>query len=104
MGQRPAGRFPVRDHVPSAKRIRESRRGCPDLLVRRQPVACRCMLKPEWAPPLDNVHPQKNQSFVSVGHLYLPGGRQRPFVSSSTPDAYWSAAETPDYGEVIFPD
>jgi prepilin-type N-terminal cleavage/methylation domain-containing protein len=68
------------------------------------PWRCRCMLKPEWAPPLDNVHPQKSQSFSSSGiYICLADGSVR-FVKSSTPDAYWSAAETPDYGETIFPE
>jgi prepilin-type N-terminal cleavage/methylation domain-containing protein len=68
------------------------------------PWRCRCMLKPEWAPPLDNVHPQKSQSFISAGiYICLADGSVR-FVKSSTPDAYWSAAETPDYGETIFPE
>ncbi len=68
------------------------------------PWRCRCMLKPEWAPPLDNVHPQKSQSFVSPGiYIGLGDGSVR-FVSSSTTDAYWSAAETPNFGETISPD
>jgi prepilin-type N-terminal cleavage/methylation domain-containing protein len=68
------------------------------------PWRCRCMLKPEWAPPLDNVHPQKSQSFISAGiYIGLADGSVR-FVSSSTTDAYWSAAETPDFGESIFPE
>ena len=51
------------------------------------PWRCRCMLKPEWAPPLDNVHPQKSQSFISAGiYMCLADGSVR-FVSSSTPDA-----------------
>src|SRR5581483_8795661 len=29
-----------------------------------RPWLCRCMRKPEWAPLLSNVHPQKSQSFV----------------------------------------
>jgi prepilin-type N-terminal cleavage/methylation domain-containing protein len=69
-----------------------------------QPWRCRCMLKPEWAPPLDNVHPQKSQSFSPAGiYLVMADGAVR-FVSSRTPDANWSAAETPDYGETISPD
>ncbi len=68
------------------------------------PWRCRCMLKPEWAPPLDNAHPQKNQSFVSSGIYICLGDGSVRFVRSSTQDAYWSAAETPDYGETIFPD
>jgi prepilin-type N-terminal cleavage/methylation domain-containing protein len=68
------------------------------------PWKCRCMLKPEWMPPLDNVHPQKSQSFVSSGiYIGLADGSVK-FVKSSTPDAPWSAVETPDYGETISPD
>jgi prepilin-type N-terminal cleavage/methylation domain-containing protein len=67
------------------------------------PWRCRCMLKPEWMPPLDNVHPQKSQSMVLAGiYICLADGSVR-FVKSSTPDAPWSAAETPDYGETLFP-
>ncbi len=68
------------------------------------PWRCRCMLKPEWAPPVDNVHPQKSQSFSASGiYIALADGSVR-FVKASTPDAFWSAAETPDYGETIFPE
>jgi type II secretory pathway pseudopilin PulG len=68
------------------------------------PWRCRCMLKPEWAPPLDNVHPQKSQSFVVSGiNICMADGHEK-FVSSSTLDPHWSAAETPDYGEVIGPE
>lgn len=66
-----------------------------------KPWRCRCMLKPEWAPPLDNVHPQKSQSLTSAGiYMCMADGAVR-FVSSGTPDANWSATETPDYGETI---
>ena len=68
------------------------------------PWRCRCMLKPEWAPPLDNAHPQKNQSFISAGIYICLGDGSVRFVRATTQDAYWSAAETPDYGETIFPD
>jgi prepilin-type N-terminal cleavage/methylation domain-containing protein len=68
------------------------------------PWRCRCMLKPEWMPPLDNVHPQKSQSMVLSGIYICLGDGSVRFVRSSTPDAPWSAAETPDYGETIFPD
>ena len=62
------------------------------------------MLKPVWAPPLDIVHPQKSQSFTPAGiYMCMADGAVR-FVSSSTPDANWSAAETPDFGETISPD
>jgi prepilin-type N-terminal cleavage/methylation domain-containing protein len=68
------------------------------------PWRCRCMLKPEWAPPLDNVHPQKSQSFVPTGiYIAMADGSVR-FVKSSTADAPWSAVETPDYGETISPE
>src|SRR5262245_60404900 len=68
------------------------------------PWRCRCMLKPEWAPPLDNAHPQKSQSFISAGiYACMADGSVR-FVSSNTPDAPWSAIETPDYGEIISPE
>ena len=68
------------------------------------PWMCRCMRKPEWAPPLDNVHPQKSQSFTASGIQVCMGDGSVRFVKSSTPDAYWSAAETPDYGETLFPE
>ncbi len=68
------------------------------------PWRCRCMLKPEWAPPLNNVHPQKSQSFTSAGIYFCMADGAVRFASSATPDANWSAAETPDYGETISPD
>jgi hypothetical protein len=62
------------------------------------------MLKPEWAPPVTNVHPLKSQSISPAGiHVSLADGSVR-FISSGTDDPRWSAAETPDYGEVISPD
>jgi hypothetical protein len=62
------------------------------------------MLKPEWMPPLDNVHPQKSQSFTMSGiYICMADGSVR-FVKSSTPDAPWSAAETPADGETISPE
>jgi hypothetical protein len=68
------------------------------------PWKCRCMLKPEWMPPLDNVHPQKSQSFTMSGiYICMADGSVR-FVKSSTPDAPWSAAETPADGETISPE
>jgi hypothetical protein len=62
------------------------------------------MLKPEWAPPLDNVHPQKSQSFVSSGIYIAMADGSVKFVRSSTADAPWSAVETPDHGETIAPE
>jgi prepilin-type N-terminal cleavage/methylation domain-containing protein len=68
------------------------------------PWRCRCMLKPEWAPPVDNVHCLKSQSISSAGiHVALADGSVR-FVSSATDDPLWSAIETPDRGETIRPD
>lgn len=68
------------------------------------PWMCRCMLRPEFAPPLDNVHPLKSQSISSAGiHIALADGSVR-FVSSSVTDAAWSAGETPANGEVIQPE
>ncbi len=69
-----------------------------------KPWRCRCMLKPEWAPPVDNVHCLKSQSISPAGiHVALADGSVR-FVPASTPDELWSAIETPDYGETIRPD
>jgi prepilin-type N-terminal cleavage/methylation domain-containing protein len=68
------------------------------------PWRCRCMLKPEWAPPVDNVHPLKSQSISSAGiYVSLADGSVR-FISASTDDPRWSAVETPNYGEVIAPE
>jgi prepilin-type N-terminal cleavage/methylation domain-containing protein len=67
------------------------------------PWRCRCMLKPEWAPPVNNVHPLKSQSIASSGiHVCMGDGSVR-FIAASTDDPHWSAAETPDYGEIISP-
>ncbi len=68
------------------------------------PWMCRCMLRPEFAPPVTNVHPLKSQSISSAGiYMGLADGSVR-FVSSSVSDPAWSAAETPANGEVISPD
>ncbi len=68
------------------------------------PWMCRCMLRPEFAPPVDNVHPLKSQSISPAGiHLALADGSVR-FVSSGVTDAAWSAIETPDRGETMRPD
>src|SRR5687768_6004154 len=68
------------------------------------PWRCRCMLKPEWAPPLDNVHPQKSQSFVQSGIYVAMADGSVKFIRSSTADAPWSAIETPDQGETLSPE
>ena len=68
------------------------------------PWMCRCMLRPEFAPPVENVHPLKSQSIYLAGiYLGLADGSVR-FVSGSVSDPAWSAVETPANGEVISPD
>jgi hypothetical protein len=68
------------------------------------PWMCRCMLRPEFAPPVDNVHCLKSQSFSSSGiHAAFADGSVR-FISSSVSDPAWSAGETPADGEVISPE
>lgn len=68
------------------------------------PWMCRCMLKPEFAPPVDNVHCLKSQSIsVSGIHAAFADGSVR-FISASVSDAAWSAGETPADGETISPD
>jgi prepilin-type N-terminal cleavage/methylation domain-containing protein len=69
-----------------------------------EPWMCRCMLRPEFAPPVDNVHCLKSQSISPSGiHLAMADGSVR-FVSASVSDAAWSAGETPANGEVITPE
>jgi prepilin-type N-terminal cleavage/methylation domain-containing protein len=68
------------------------------------PWMCRCMLRPEFAPPVDNVHCLKSQSMSSSGiHAAFADGSVR-FISSSVSDPGWSAGETPADGEVIAPE
>jgi prepilin-type N-terminal cleavage/methylation domain-containing protein len=65
------------------------------------PWMCRCMLRPEFGPPLDNAHILKSQGFNSQGiNLCLADGSVR-WVSSSVTDPVWSAAETPNVGEIL---
>ena len=65
------------------------------------PWMCRCMLRPEFAPPVDNVHCLKSQSMSSSGiHAAFADGSVR-FISSSVTDPAWSAGETPADGETI---
>jgi hypothetical protein len=62
------------------------------------------MRKPEWAPLVTSVHPQKSQSFVPAGiHVAMGDGSVR-FISSSATDETWVSIETPDYGETVRPD
>jgi prepilin-type N-terminal cleavage/methylation domain-containing protein len=68
------------------------------------PWLCRCMLRPEFAPPENNVHCLKSQSISSAGiHAAFADGSVR-FISSNVSDPYWSAGETPANGEIISPD
>ena len=67
------------------------------------PWRCRCMRRPEFAPLVTSVHPQKSQGFVAGGiHVVMGDGSVR-FVSSNATDETWVAIETPDYGETIQP-
>jgi len=68
------------------------------------PWMCRCMLRPEFAPPVDNVHCLKSQSISSAGiHAAFADGSVR-FISRGVTDPGWSAGETPANGEVIQPE
>ena len=68
------------------------------------PWMCRCMLRPEFAPPIDNVHCLKSQSIASAGiHAAFADGSVR-FISRNVSDPAWSAGETPANGEVITPE
>ncbi|HET6574667.1 MAG TPA: DUF1559 domain-containing protein [Fimbriiglobus sp.] len=65
------------------------------------PWMCRCMLRPEFAPPVDNAHCLKSQSISPAGiTIALADGSVR-FASASVSDAAWSASETPANGEVM---
>src|SRR5262245_51732907 len=68
------------------------------------PWMCRCMLRPEFAPPVDNAHCLKSQSISPSGiHAAFADGSVR-FISSNVTDPSWSAGETPADGETIAPD
>jgi len=68
------------------------------------PWMCRCMLRPEFAPPVDNVHCLKSQSISPAGiHAAFADGSVR-FISSNVSDPGWSAGETPANGETITQD
>ncbi len=67
------------------------------------PWRCRCMRRPEFAPLVTSVHPQKSQGFVPGGIQIVMGDGSVRFVSSSCTDETWVSIETPDYGEVIQP-
>ena len=64
------------------------------------PWMCRCMLRPEFAPPVNNALPEVAE------HLEPPASTPRSrtarrFISSGVSDPAWSAGETPGNGEVI---
>jgi prepilin-type N-terminal cleavage/methylation domain-containing protein len=68
------------------------------------PWMCRCMVRPEFAPPVDNAHCLKSQSISLSGiHVAFADGSVR-FISSGVSDPAWSAAETPADGETITPE
>ncbi len=62
------------------------------------------MLRPEFAPPINNVHYLKSQSISPSGiHVAFADGSVR-FIRNNVDDPRWSAAETPANGEVLTPD
>jgi prepilin-type N-terminal cleavage/methylation domain-containing protein/prepilin-type processing-associated H-X9-DG protein len=68
-----------------------------------EPWMCRCMLRPEFGPPITNVHCLKSQgSSVGINAAFADGSVR--FISSNVSDPAWSAGETPANGEVISPD
>jgi prepilin-type N-terminal cleavage/methylation domain-containing protein len=64
----------------------------------------RCMRKPEFQPPIDNVHPLKSQSFTNSGILVCMADGSVKSVSSSVDDERWCAIESPNAGETVSPD
>ena len=65
------------------------------------PWNCRCMLRPEFGPPVDNAHILKSQGFNTQGiNVCLADGSVR-WISSSVTDPNWSAGETPTNGETL---
>ncbi len=75
----------------------------PTAWTQAQPWLCRCMLAPEWSPPVNNVHPQKSQGISISGiNICLADGSVR-HIAANTDHPIWSAAETPDGGETIAP-
>ena len=68
------------------------------------PWMCRCMLRPEFAPPPNNAHCLKSQSISSGGiNVAFADGSVR-FIGSGVSDPNWSAGETPADGETIAPE
>jgi prepilin-type N-terminal cleavage/methylation domain-containing protein len=67
------------------------------------PWMCRCMLRPEFAPPVDNAHCLKSQSIFPSGIFAAFADGSVRFIGSSVSDPAWSAGETPADGEVIAP-
>jgi hypothetical protein len=61
------------------------------------------MRKPEFQPPLDNVHPLKSQSFTVGGILVCMADGSVRTVSSSVDDERWCAIESPNAGETASP-
>jgi len=69
-----------------------------------EPWMCRCMLKPEFAPPANNAHCLKSQSITTGGILAAFADGSVRFISSGVSDPAWSAGETPARGETISPE
>ncbi len=62
---------------------------------------CRCHVGPQWAPPVDNVHPFLEQSFNSGAiNVCFADGSVRGLTSSITHQD-WYYATTPFEGEVL---
>ena len=61
---------------------------------------CRCHVRPQFAPPVDNCHPFLEQGFTSDSvHVCMGDGSVQTF-SSSISDQAWYYATTPNGGEV----
>jgi prepilin-type N-terminal cleavage/methylation domain-containing protein len=65
------------------------------------PWMCRCMLKPEFGPPIDNAHILKSQGFTTSGINVCLGDGSVRFVTGTITDPNWSAGETPSNGEIL---
>jgi prepilin-type N-terminal cleavage/methylation domain-containing protein len=66
-----------------------------------QPWNHRCMRRPEFLPPVDNLHPLKSQSFSQAGILVCLSDGSVRMVSSGINDERWCAAESPNGNEIV---
>ncbi len=69
-----------------------------------EPWMCRCMLRPEFAPPADNAHCLKSQGITTSGIQAAFADGSVRFIGSGVSDPAWSAGETPARGETIAPE